>query len=396
MYEVEVVQRFEALETLREAWDRLVSETGRYVYLTLDWCRVWWGHYGDGRELAVFLFREGTQLVGIVPMFVERARLGPVSIRRAKLLGSDHTFAICDPPVKESCARFAFSEVLRRLVTEHGCEVVVFGRLSGGCAVRDEIRSAMTEGGPCRLACEEHLAPLTLFDLPSTFEDYLACLKSGDRSNLRRRRRLLEKAFAAVENDVVASSGEIEDEFCRFQELHDEQWRQEGKLGHFGDWPKARSFSREVVSALARLGRARLYRTLVDGCVISYEYALLFEGVLSWVLPARSPADEWNRYALGRLGLAAMIESAMSEGARHVEAGPGHYPYKLAMGGYESELRSIVAVAATRGAVARERMYRMLAGLLDRLYYRIFFLKVAPALPWRPSPLWRCWIRSRF
>ena len=69
---VEVFNSFEAIS--REEWDAFVLSVEGDIYVTHDWCRIWWKHY-ENRDLRIFLFRAAGNLVGIVPVFIERLRL---------------------------------------------------------------------------------------------------------------------------------------------------------------------------------------------------------------------------------------------------------------------------------------------------------------------------------
>jgi hypothetical protein len=78
-----------------------------------------------------------------------------------------------------------------------------------------------------------------------------------------------------------------------------------------------------------------------------------------------------------------------------VEGGPGHYEYKLRLGAEEHPLRRVVI--SRRSALSRWRSALLLrwADLLHLLYYRGWFLKLAPRLGRSGRPLWGWWIRSR-
>jgi hypothetical protein len=89
---------------------------------------------------------------------------------------------------------------------------------------------------------------------------------------------------------------------------------------------------------------------------------------------------------------------AIGEGVRRVEAGMGHYDYKLQLGGREHNLRSVLLVANRRGSGIRARYLMSLAGALHAVYYKLWVLRIAPHLSprlWRRRPLWKCWIRTR-
>jgi CelD/BcsL family acetyltransferase involved in cellulose biosynthesis len=134
---------------------------------------------------------------------------------------------------------------------------------------------------------------------------------------------------------------------------------------------------------------------MVDGKAIAYRYAYKFGRRYFAILPARLYGPDWDRYGLGRLTHLMTVEHAITEGVTAIEAGQGHYDYKVRLGGMEYPLHSIMIVANRLGSRLRARAFCAWADTLHLLYYRIWFNRLAPRLPLKRRPLWRCWIRSR-
>jgi hypothetical protein len=177
--------------------------------------------------------------------------------------------------------------------------------------------------------------------------------------------------------------------------MHKLQWQAEGKLGHFGDWPKAASFNRELVRVLSGRGQVKLYRFIVDSAVASYQYGFVFGDGLFWRLPARAVGTQWDRFGLGRIGLLKMFETAIPQGVRRVEAGIGHYDYKVQLGGRECPVESLLVTANRASSRFRAGLSAMLSTVLDLVYYKIWFQRVACRIHLRRRPLWSFWIRSK-
>ena len=392
-----VFDSFEDAAPLREQWDALVQSCEGELYLSFDWCRIWWRHYGRRRKLRLFVFTEGERLVGLVPMFVERAWIGPIPLRIAKMVGSDFALALFAPAVQCYAAARAYQRVLAALVREGRCDAVWFGPLPGTAAAvgaADAIRDACQRLPYLRVARDTEFGPHTIFELPDRFEAYVNSLNKRQRQNFRRDSNLLAKSFT-ITNDVVRDPRDAEAEFDNFKAMHDRQWQAEGRLGHFGDWPGSEAFNRDVVRELAPQGRVRFVRIRADERVVSWQYAFVFGNSCLWRLPARACEGDWERYGLGRVGLIRMIESLIAEGVTRIEAGPGHYDYKLQLGGTELTMRSVLVVSNRAGARLRSWLFRKAADLLHLAYYRIWFLRIAPRLPLPRRPLWPMWIKSR-
>jgi len=376
-------------------WDACVAAAGSDLYFSYDWCRLWWEHYGAGRELHVLAFRRGPVLVGVLPLVLQRTWLGPVPVRIAKLVGADSTIAVLKPAVQAVDAAEVYPEVLRRVFGEWGCDLLYWGPLSGERAHADELvhcsaglpdLAQVLRAGPCGVHA--------VISLPDTLDAYLAGLSKSERGNYRRDWQRLCREHEA--HYVLLPPSAAERGFEDFVALHTAQWRHVGRLGHFGDWPGATEFNRALMRALAPQGRARLGRLFTRTETLQMELSFTFGETSHWRLPARSSDVQWDRYGLGRVACVERVRCAIADGVRHIEAGPGHYEYKLRLGYSEFSMHSVLLAAPRALAQGKARVLATAAGLLDRLYYRAWFNRIAPHLPLRRHPLWKSWIRTRF
>ncbi len=126
---VEVFQTFEEVAHLQIEWDRFVVEMGGDIYFSYDWCRMWWRYYGSGRTLRVFTARIDGKLAGLLPMFIDRIRLGPIRLCAGKPVGSDFTLQVGDPPIHSDHAEAILRTVFDRLIKEFQCDLIDFPAL---------------------------------------------------------------------------------------------------------------------------------------------------------------------------------------------------------------------------------------------------------------------------
>lgn len=391
----QVVESFGAAAGFQQEWDHFIANSGSDLYMTWDWCHLWWQQYGSGRTLRIMLLREGNHLVGIAPMFIERIWLGPMWLKVARVIGSDSSLTLCNPPVRPESASAVFAHILRHFIEEEGCDAVGFGPLAGTYTGLVGLREAAA-GHPqlWNVARDRAIGVHITFNLPDSFDAYISGLGKSQRGNYRRQMRMLE-ADHKVDVQMISDAAQGLAEFDAFCQLHEAQWALQGKLGHFGDWPHAIEFNRALVQRMGELGYLRIIRTTADNQVISYHYGYTYQGCWYWRLPARVSGPEWDRLGLGNLSMVQKFGKLMTEGVRRVESGIGHYDYKVQWGGREHALHSLLVVANRPGSRLRCRLFRRLADALHLLYYRIWFLRLAPKLPLTRRPLWRLWIRSR-
>lgn len=392
----ETFTSFEQAQAIAAEWDALVARLNGSLYMTFDWCRIWWRHYGTGRELRVIALRVGDELTGVLPLFVERLRSPLGRTRVAKLVGSDSTLAMVDPPLRPEIAAEGFEIAMRLLFEADRADVVHIGPFSSAIPQLDGLRAATEAVADiAKVAREAEPGAHTVFELPDGFDAYLQSLSKNQRSNYRRNVNKLKKAFA-FEVDVISGGPALQPELEAFMEMHQAQWQAVNKLGHFGDWPSSREFTRDLVEALAPAGRVRLVRLVADDEVVSYYFSFAFDGTYYWRLPGRLTDEKWDQYALGRVGLMKMMEVAAAEGATAIEAGTGRYEYKEKLNASTVPLASITISRRSPVSRARVRATLLFGDLLDRGYYRLWYLRVAPRLGLRRRALWRSWIRRRF
>lgn len=385
---------FREAERYRIAWNELVARSGADIYQTFEWCDVWWKHYGMGRDLHLILCFTGQELVGIIPAFIESLRLGPARLCVAKLIGADFSLTLCNLPVAPCARHSVTTKGIEYFLGRKRCDLLLFGPLSGPTAGIEEILAAghqlsaiVQEATSLGDSCNSH------FELPDRFEDYLKSLDKKKRSNFKRMLEQSAKAYR-ISFDTVAEASQVNVEFERFHHQHEAQWNAEGRLGHFGDWPHAHDFNRDLIQALGPQGMVRFYRILANEQTISSQYCFVFNHTVYWRLPARVRSPEWERFSLGTVGLVKMIEVSIAEGARAIEGGRGHYSYKVQHGAIEWPLRTVRFVRRGRDVALRVRLFAFCARILDIIYHKVLFTRLAPRLPLLRHTLWPIWIRS--
>jgi CelD/BcsL family acetyltransferase involved in cellulose biosynthesis len=391
-----VATSFEEIEQLKEEWDKLVGECEGDVYMTFDWCRIWWKYYGAKRRLQLLLFHSGGRLAGIVPMFTETVWLGLIWLKVAKIIGSDFGLQVCSLLVRPEFLNFALTSSMEHFCGKCGCDAVILGPLSQTKRSTKEVCGWISSHRHSTFRVVERYGEMqSAFSLPGTFEDYLKQIGKNERHNYKRHCNVLAKSFRFTW-DVLTTEASVEKEFASFIAMHQAQWQAEGKMGHFVDWPLASEFNAELARVMAAKGRMRLYRLLLDDKPVSYQYSFVFNQFLYWRLCSRLHEEEWKRHRLGGMGQFKMIEAAITEGVREIEAGRGHYEYKTNSGASETQLLSLAFLRRSFSSPVRFKAFLACAKALHLIYYKIIIRRVYPRLQFLRRPLARVWIRSQF
>jgi len=388
------LQTFEHCGLAEEEWDDFVAASGSDFSLSFDWCRVWWAHYGKGRILRILVLRSGQELVGLVPMFIDRVGLPGARLRIAKFVGSDSTIAVLRPAIAEGWPERVAAAVITHMVDVEGCDAVWFGPLSGEPPYTETFRAACAAHAGVDLVRDISPGVHSIFGLPNSFDAYIRCLEKRHRDNFKRSFKQLQTRFS-ITHELVDSKEELLQAFDGFMDLHSRQWAALNNLGHFGDWPGSTEFTRDLIQASSRHGRASFAHISADNRIITRMHMFRFGKHLHWRLPAREIGEEWDRLSLGNIALVNMLEFAALHGLTRIEAGPGHYEQKVRYGAVEYPLASLLVVRRGAWPRLRSKVFCAWADLLHLLYYRIWRLRIAPRLPLRQRPLWKSWIRSR-
>ena len=386
---------FEDAHAIMLEWDALVAALNGSLYMTFAWCEVWWRHYSARRELRVVAVRSRDELVGVLPFFIDRLATPLGRARVAKLVGSDSTLAVMEPLVQPNLAREAFALTMTKLFDDDHVDMVHVGPCSGTLAAVGAVRAAVSNVDAGHIVRYREAGSHTVFDLSDGFDGYLKGLSSHQRSNYRRKLKKLNNSFA-LDLDVVQAGPALEREFEKFIEMHQAQWKAVNKLGHFDDWPGSREYSWDLVRSLAANDCLRLVRLLADDRVVAYYWCFTLGGTYYWRLSARLFGEEWDQFALGRVGVVKMMELANRYGATAIEAGVGSYGYKENLNAQTHPLHSITV--RRNGLLAHLRALLTLAygDFLNLAYYRVWYIRVSPRVKLLRRPLWRRWIRRRF
>jgi CelD/BcsL family acetyltransferase involved in cellulose biosynthesis len=389
---VELLGSIADLQGVRAEWDDFVERSGSDIYFTVDWLETWWEHYGCGRTFAGLILRAGDRMVGALPFCIQRVWAGPVPVRLARFAGGDSTIAVFTPAVSPGWEEPVLRAAFEHLLDGAACDAVSLSPLSGTSPLGDV--AERLAGARFGVARSDSTGPHMVFALADSFEAYLAGINRYSRRDYRRSLRHLDESFEVSHR--VVSGDEAIASLDRFVDLHTAHWRAEGKLGHFGDWPHSTEFTRDLIARMAPSGRARFYEIAGDGRPLAIEQCFVFGDRCHWRLAARDSDPALDRFGLGRVGAVELFRTMIDDGRTTIEAGPGHYEYKARLGAQEHPVRRVVVCGRSSSSRRRTAVLLGWADLLHLVYYRGWFLKLAPRLPRSlRRPLWRPWIRSR-
>lgn len=392
------ISRCEDLSALHAPWQELAVRTAADVYLWPDWVELWWTHFGHGRRLMCMVAHQGGRLVGVLPFALERVWVGAIPLTVARIAGTDPHCLLLRLPLEAAFSATMLEACCNHLLDDCGCHAVSLTPVSERSELASLARGLGQRATRFDLT-DQPYGDHVVFDLPDSFETYLAGLSKKRRSQFRRDLNNLEAEYQ-LKADACAPTAA---DFSAFMGFHAEQWQAVGRGGHFTDWPGSSQFYTALIDRLQR-GSARqkpLQLHCLTGNIgpLATQFLLVSGKIAHWRLPARTLDAGAERLSVGKAGLLLMLGHLIRMGVTCVEAGRGEYDYKIAYGGQSVPVRQILLSPATWGGKMRLRLLLGWAELVNLLYYRIWFWKVAPGLRKvlrrKPGPLWTTWIRTR-
>jgi len=390
---VTIIGSFDELATVAKEWDDFVARSGSDIYFVFDWLEAWWTYYGKDRGLRCFLIRKNGAAVAALPFFTQSFGSGPLRLKIARFVGADFTVPVFLPAIEKGHEIEVLAYVFEDLFSIERCDCVNLSPLSDASLITNATREICAGNDNYEITRDDSINTHTFFTLPDSFAGYLKQLSKKAGINFRRNLRGLSRLYE-LESRIFSGTDAI-DHFDEFVKLHGAQWAGTGKLGHFGDWPESLAFNRDLVERLGKRDLVQIHGLIGSGETLALQYIFVFADRSYWRLPARQSGAEIEKLGLGQIGLLKMLEALIDQGIKHAEAGPGHYDYKISYGGQESALRRLIVTRSSTFTRHKAHLFLLFFDLIHLIYYRIWFLKIAPRIPFLKFPLWRTWIRTR-
>ena len=213
----------EAFTTLASEWNPLLHQTASDTpFLTLEYQRTWWQHFGGDNPLRLYAFRDqGGVLRGLAPLFVGRSSgqrklylVGCAEIRD-ELDVSDYLDLIAAP----GCEQPVCNALLDAIVQPDApaWDAIELRDLPANSPTLD-ILSALAQARGWHV---EKTAPAVcpVVHLPDTWEGYLGLLDKKERHELRRKIRRAEQFEDPVTLAITSDEAALDADLDAFIEL---------------------------------------------------------------------------------------------------------------------------------------------------------------------------------
>jgi CelD/BcsL family acetyltransferase involved in cellulose biosynthesis len=316
-----------ALTLLGAEWDALAA-TSPSPFLTSAWLRAWWSAFGRGEPVCPSLHGADGRLRAAA--LFQRAPFG--GLVAAANVHSDDWDAVAE----DDAARAELWEAVARLDVRY---VRLAGlRLGRGTAAAE---GALTGAGFRLLAAPGNRSPF--LELPAPGEDVLAGATRNLRSQVRRRRRQLERE-GELTFRTITGGDELDPALDALLRVEASGWK--GRRGTaIASSAATRGLYRRFAHSAARAGWLRVHLLELDGRPIAADLgcAIADTGFL-----VKTGYDEsLHRFSPGLVLRAEVLQALTDEGLRGYDFLGPNDPYKLR---WTADVRPRATIRALRGA----------------------------------------------
>jgi CelD/BcsL family acetyltransferase involved in cellulose biosynthesis len=326
MIDVEVLDDETEVDAFVDRWDALAVEARR-PYCAPGWMLAWWRHAAPpGAQLRITVAIEGSQLLGIAPLYAEPARHGVSAYRLLAAPVSSRTEPLAAPGRERDAVRALVRAIA---AVTPAPDLLTFDAVD----VTSTYPSAIAEAWPRTQAQREHTTAAPYVTLAGrSFDEWYSDKSRNFREQIRRRRRQLDRAGAVFA--LATTPAETTRAVRAFVELHHRRWSWRG--GSAVLTPEVEAMLLDAAPVLVAAGRMRLWTIEVDGDVISAHLFLGAGDVFTYWLGGFD--DGWATQQPALQSLVAAIEHAFGAGDRLLDLGAGAQSYKYRLADGEARL----------------------------------------------------------
>lgn len=299
-------------QALRDTWRRLAEIRGN-PFVTPEWFDAWQVADGSASSALVVGVTRGKDLIGVVPMALERGSLGG----RLRFAGS--ALGDCFHPACRQEDEEHVAAVAGGLLSQSSWGSMDLQNGLSGSGWLDQMLDAAGASGS-RLALRPQDLPYIDFQ-GLDWDGFLAAKSRNFRKGLwRLMRRLREVGDVRLR---FSDEEHLEADMDRFLSLHDQRWRRESAFLN----PRSRRFHSHFARSSLQRGWLRLGNLELDGRTIASTYGWRLGGRFSEF--QRGYDTSLAKFGPGKLVMGEMMRALNEEGAAIYDQLVGSEDYKL-------------------------------------------------------------------
>ena len=346
---IEVIETVTAFGLLHDEWNAAAAASANpNVFLTWEWLRTWWRHFGEdrpGARLHIVVVRDDDGIVAAAPWFRARPGVGPV--HATVLQQISHDAGDYGGIVLVRRHDEAVDALLTHVAAEmsSGTSAVSLSRLASDSVLLAQLRERVGPHGSGLVATEVELedAVCPYADV----RDGYNLAKHLKKHKVRQRMGRLHEKYEDVTFEYHTGPT-LDEGLDRLVRVHQLRWDdlEDEMQGLFSD-PVHEAFLLDGIRALDAGGWLRLLTLTADGRTVSAELDFDFAGHVYMFKGAFDP--EFGEFSPGQLTHYRVFEDGIARGVEEFDFMRGDHPYKRRWANGD---RSLVGVTLTRPGLA--------------------------------------------
>ncbi|HZI94541.1 MAG TPA: GNAT family N-acetyltransferase [Patescibacteria group bacterium] len=312
-YHVETLDDFESFLRLEPIWNDLIEQSGiTFPFVTHEWVRSWFEHFGAGQRIHLLLVKSGKTIVGIVPLMLQPGWMYGLPVMRLQSIHNVYTERfdfIINGPAEE-----IYATIWNHLRSqEPRWDVLELRQVPANSPTLTHLTRLATADRHRTERWRSCDSPYLSVD--GSWDGYRQKLDRKHRANLRNRLDRLCR-MGNVEVEVIEKPEQTHAALEEGWALEAAAWK--GQAGTaIGCLPDARGFYEAFAMRAARRGWLRLYFLKINGRRIAFCYGLCYRNRTFELKPGYDP--RYAPFSPSTTLCSMMIEQAFRHGQEEVD-----------------------------------------------------------------------------
>ncbi len=339
-------------------WDKALRKSGEDIpFLLSDFILTWWKYFSDGRSLRIFVVFEGKDIVGGLPLYLEKNR----NSRVLRYPGSadfgvaNYTNFLSVKPLDKTLDLF-----LRSLCNRNEWDLLQMEQLKVPFETWKNLEKTFDDYGFLLLK-QSQLASLSI-EVPESLDGFLMERSKNLRKKVRRSYRLAEDAGKLV-LDKVRGSENVEDLFRLYVDLSKSSYAEREKESAFED-SRLRDFFGDLLKRFEESGFLDAYALKLNQDIIAIAFCYTLQNNLNYILTTFD--YRFSELRPGHLLTSQLLRAAIQRKSPVMDFFTGEKMYKKLWTNRQDPIFKFTIGRNTfrnRAVRNKERLYRKLGSI---------------------------------
>ncbi len=246
--QTKLIKTYQELRQFSDHWNPLLeSSSANNLFLTWEWIDAWLNSNPRNTLYVVTVYSDNHELIGIAPFYIGQCRLLEIVQQRTLRMIGDTESAAEYPSIiaRSECEQLVCRAITARLKADRKhWDTIWLPRCASWDPNINTFTKALADTGG--IGCYTRKIAFSAFELPATYDDYLAEFSRNRRNSLRRIEKKVE-SIGNLEIHTCQTQSEVEKYLSALYRLHQKRWMEKGESGSFANRPALRRFYAQFV-----------------------------------------------------------------------------------------------------------------------------------------------------